>query len=55
MNGIRFTTCQPGCLNCCDQKGDVYPTEQDLKRAAQFTRISRAAFQAKYLYPETYK
>jgi hypothetical protein len=55
MNGIRFTTCQPGCLNCCDQKGNVYPTEQDLKRAAEFTGINRAALQARYVYPETYK
>jgi hypothetical protein len=55
MNAIRFTICQPGCLNCSDRKGNVDLAEQDLKPAAQFTRISRAAFQGRYVYPETYK
>ena len=33
MNSVRFT-CQAGCINCCDQKGYVYLTEDDVKRAA---------------------
>jgi Fe-S-cluster containining protein len=49
MDAIRFT-CQAGCTNCCDQKGNVYLTEDDLKRAAAFTGMSAAAFEAKYVY-----
>ena len=36
MDAIRFT-CQAGCTNCCEQKGNVYLTEDDLKRAAAAT------------------
>ena len=49
MNAIRFT-CQPGCTQCCDQKGNVYLTEADLKRAAEFVGMSAAAFEVKYVY-----
>jgi hypothetical protein len=46
MDTVRFT-CQSGCTNCCDQKGNVYLTEDDLQRAAAFTGMSAAAFEAK--------
>jgi Fe-S-cluster containining protein len=49
MNGIRFT-CQRGCINCCNMEGYVYLTEDDLKRAAKFTGMSRRAFEARYVY-----
>jgi uncharacterized protein len=35
MTGLRFE-CQPGCTNCCRQKGFVYITEGDLDRMAKF-------------------
>jgi len=46
---IRFT-CQPGCTNCCNQKGYVYLTEADVTRAAAFVGLTRAAFERKYIY-----
>ena len=49
MNSVRFT-CQAGCINCCDQKGYVYLTEDDVKRAAKFVRMTPADFEAKYIY-----
>jgi Fe-S-cluster containining protein len=49
MNSVRFE-CQPGCINCCTQDGYVYLTEEDLKRAAKFTGMTAAAFEAKYVY-----
>jgi Fe-S-cluster containining protein len=47
--GLRFT-CQAGCINCCDQTGYVYLTEEDIPRAAKFVRMTAAAFEAKYVY-----
>jgi Fe-S-cluster containining protein len=49
MDSIRFT-CQAGCTNCCDQKGYVYLTEEDLKHAAEFIGMSAAAFETRYVY-----
>jgi len=46
---IRFE-CQPGCTNCCDQQGYVYLTEDDLLRAARYTRMSPADFEARYVF-----
>ncbi|HLX43979.1 MAG TPA: YkgJ family cysteine cluster protein [Bryobacteraceae bacterium] len=46
---VRFT-CQRGCINCCDQQGFVYLTEDDVKRIAKFTGMTRRAFEAKYIY-----
>jgi uncharacterized protein len=46
---LRFE-CQRGCVNCCDQSGYVYLTEHDLSRAAKFVRMSRRAFEKKYVY-----
>jgi Fe-S-cluster containining protein len=46
---IRFT-CQPGCTNCCEQKGYVYLTEADVSRAAAFLGLSQAQFEKKYIY-----
>jgi Fe-S-cluster containining protein len=49
MDGFRFA-CQPACTNCCNQKGYVYITEDDLKRAAAFLGVSARAFERKYVY-----
>ncbi len=46
---LRFT-CQPGCTNCCDQRGYVYLTEGDLLRAAAFLSLTPAEFEARYVY-----
>jgi uncharacterized protein len=46
---MRFE-CQPGCINCCTQKGWVYLTEDDVKRAAAYLRMKPAAFEKRYLY-----
>ena len=49
MNGLRFE-CQPGCTNCCQQKGFVYLTEADLRRIAQFLGMPVAEFERRYVY-----
>ncbi len=46
---LRFS-CQPGCTACCDQRGYVYLTEEDLLRAAAFVGMSPADFEARYIY-----
>jgi Fe-S-cluster containining protein len=46
---LRFE-CQRGCINCCNQSGYVYLTEDDLARAAKFTGMSRRAFEKKHVY-----
>ncbi len=46
---LRFE-CQSGCINCCDQQGFVYLTEQDLKRAAEYVGLSAAEFESRYVY-----
>jgi uncharacterized protein len=46
---LRFE-CQPGCIECCRQKGFVYLSEADLARAAEFLGISAGAFERKYVY-----
>ncbi len=48
MGSLRFK-CQPGCTNCCQQKGIVYLTEDDLLRAAAFVSMTPAAFETKYV------
>jgi len=46
---LRFA-CQPGCTECCKQRGFVYLTEQDLERAAAFLGMSGAEFERRYVY-----
>jgi Fe-S-cluster containining protein len=48
VNGLRFT-CQRGCTKCCDTRGFVYMTEDDLERAASFLGISPAEFETNYV------
>lgn len=47
--GLRFE-CQPGCTECCRQRGFVYLTEADLTRAAEFVGITAVAFERKFVY-----
>lgn len=46
---MRFA-CQPGCTNCCERKGFVYLTEDDVARAAAFLGMTRGAFERRYVY-----
>jgi len=46
---MRFK-CQPGCIACCTQKGWVYLTEDDIKRAARFLGMRAATFEKRYVY-----
>jgi Fe-S-cluster containining protein len=47
--GLRFE-CQPGCTECCRQKGFVYVTESDVARAAEFLGMPAREFERKYVY-----
>ena len=49
MTGLRFE-CQPGCTNCCRQKGFVYITEADLTRMAKYINMRPAGSNARYVY-----
>ena len=48
-DGLRFE-CQPGCTECCTQRGFVYLTEEDLVRAATFLGMTAPAFERKHVY-----
>jgi uncharacterized protein len=47
--GLRFQ-CQPGCTECCTQKGFVYLAEGDAARIAAFLGIPEAEFERTYVY-----
>ena len=46
---LRFE-CQPGCTECCTQRGFVYLTEDDLVRMAEFLAMTPAVFERRYVY-----
>src|ERR1039458_4897571 len=46
---MRFQ-CQPGCTACCQHKGFVYLTEDDIARAARFLGMPAALFEKRYIY-----
>ncbi|HZT30822.1 MAG TPA: YkgJ family cysteine cluster protein [Bryobacteraceae bacterium] len=46
---MRFE-CQPGCTVCCQQKGFVYLTEQDLPRIAHYLGMAPQDFEKRYVY-----
>jgi Fe-S-cluster containining protein len=48
-DGLRFA-CQPGCTRCCEVKGWVWVTEDDITRAASFLGLTRSAFERRYVY-----
>jgi Fe-S-cluster containining protein len=45
---MRFL-CQPGCIRCCEAKGFVYVTRDDIARLAEYLGISRTEFKRRYL------
>jgi Fe-S-cluster containining protein len=45
---LRFA-CQPGCTKCCDVRGFVYITEEDLRRMAAHEGLTAEAFEARYV------
>jgi Fe-S-cluster containining protein len=49
MSPMRFE-CQPGCTACCRKKGFVYLTEADIRRAAEYLRMTSEAFEKHYVY-----
>jgi len=49
MTHMRFE-CQPGCTACCQRRGFVYLTEDDVARAARFLGMSPTAFEKRYVY-----
>lgn len=49
MAEMRFE-CQPGCVACCEQKGFVYLTEDDVTRIAAYLRMRAADFERRYIY-----
>lgn len=49
MDALRFA-CQPGCTNCCRQRGYVYLTEEDLRRASAYLQMTVAEFEQRYVY-----
>lgn len=52
--GLRFE-CQPGCTECCTQKGFVYVNEADVARAAAFLGMTAAEFERRYVYRTRHK
>ncbi|MBV9082158.1 MAG: YkgJ family cysteine cluster protein [Acidobacteriaceae bacterium] len=48
MPALRFE-CQPGCTKCCQVRGFVYLSEDDLQRAAAYVGMTAQAFEAKYV------
>jgi Fe-S-cluster containining protein len=46
---MRFE-CQPGCTACCQRRGFVYLTEDDIARAAGFLGMPVAEFEQRYIY-----
>jgi uncharacterized protein len=46
---LRFE-CQPGCTECCRQKGFVYLTDADLPRMADFLGLTVQEFARRYVY-----
>jgi Fe-S-cluster containining protein len=47
--GLRFQ-CQPGCTACCEQRGFVYLTEDDIARAAAYLEMTAATFERRYVF-----
>jgi Fe-S-cluster containining protein len=45
---MRFQ-CQPGCTACCEQKGFIYVTGEDIARLAGHLGITNAEFKRRYL------
>jgi Fe-S-cluster containining protein len=48
-NFVRFE-CQRGCTKCCERKGFVYLSEQDVENAAAFLGLTKEEFESKHVY-----
>ena len=46
---MRFQ-CQTGCTACCETRGFVYLTEEDIGRAAEFLGLSKKKFEKRFIY-----
>ncbi len=49
MTEMRFE-CQPGCTTCCQRRGFVYLTEEDVVRASRFLGMTARVFEKRYVY-----
>lgn len=49
MDSLRFS-CVKGCSRCCEVKGYVYLTEQNIWEASRFLKMETTAFEAQYVY-----
>ncbi len=49
MDHFRFE-CIAGCVRCCERKGYVYLSEEDLVRAAAYLGMSAPEFEARYIH-----
>jgi Fe-S-cluster containining protein len=47
--GLRFA-CQPGCTECCRQRGFVYLSEADIERAADFLHLEITEFERRFVF-----
>ena len=45
---LRFA-CQPGCTKCCNVRGFVYITENDLQRMANYIGVTLKEFEKAYV------
>jgi uncharacterized protein len=45
---LRFA-CQPGCTKCCEQRGWVWLSENDVSKAALFLGLEQSDFEARYV------
>ncbi len=50
---MRFE-CQAGCTTCCEQRGQVYLSEEDILRLAEFLKMETLEFEARYVYRTRY-
>ncbi len=49
MDPLRFA-CQPGCIACCQRKGFVYLTVEDVARAADYLGVTAREFEKRFIY-----
>lgn len=52
MTSIRFT-CQPGCTACCEQRGQVHLTENDILRIAAYLGMTQPDFEQRHVIRST--
>ncbi|MCE5310512.1 MAG: YkgJ family cysteine cluster protein [Acidobacteriales bacterium] len=50
MSRSLHFACQQGCIDCCDTRGYVYLTGEDLRSAAHFISLTAEEFERRYVY-----